>query len=261
MKDFDRYYDYIKDEDARNEVRKIADKVSYVSRSYVSAATDFVNPYVAEMSLPIINNYDLKFELFPSYEFCERKILILYPDFYESPDLSEYVAGLRILNRSKFKILNHRDYLGALMSLGIDRDKTGDIYVYEDHADLLIHADMADYVLYNLESIGKNKIETTRVEVDALGYKEQEYVLMNITPSSLRLDSVIKHITNKSRETAADMIRAGLIKVNWQAIDKGTYVVKDGDMISIRKYGRYKVSGLPGVTKSGRVKVEIKHYV
>jgi len=93
-----------------------------------------------------------------------------------------------------------------------------------------------------------------------VAFKEQEHVVMNITSSSMRIDSIVKHITNKSRETAADMVKAGNVKINWQAEERTAAEVKENDMISISKYGRYKVSGLSGMTKSGKYRIEIKHY-
>jgi RNA-binding protein YlmH len=261
MKDFDKYYDFIKDDETKNSVRKIADKSLYVNKNFVSAATEFTNPYVAELSLPIIKNYDIKFELFPSFEHSERKVFILYPDYIESIDEDEFITGLRVYNRSKFKTLNHKDYLGALMSLGIDRNKTGDIYVYEDYADIVLHNDISDYIMYNLDKIGHNKIEAEKIKVDDVNFKEQEHVVLNITSSSMRIDNIVKHITGKSRETSSDMVRAGNVKVNWQIEERVAAEIKEKDMISISKYGRFKISGLPGLTKNGKYKIEIKHYV
>lgn len=261
MKDFDKYYDFIKDEETRNSVRKIADKVLYVSKNYTVAVTEFTNPYVAELCLPIIKNYDVKFELFPSYEHGERKVFILYPDYFDGIDHDEYITGLRVNNRSKFKMLNHKDYLGALMSLGIDRNKTGDIYVHDDYADIILHTDISDYIMFNLDKIGHNKIEVGKIKIEQVNFKEQEHVIVNITSSSMRIDNIVKHIINKSRETASDMVKAGDVKVNWLIEEKVSAEIKENDMLSISRYGRYKISKLSGLTKSGKSKIEIKHYI
>lgn len=261
MKDYDKYYDFIKDEETKNTVHRIADKAAYVNKNYISLATEFINPYVAELCLPLIKNYEIKFELFPSFKHGERKVFILYPDYLESVDVDNFIVGLRIYNRSKFKKLNHKDYLGSLMSLGIDRNKTGDIYVYDDYADIVLHNDISDYIMYNLDKIGHNKIEIEKIKVNEVNYKEQEHVILNVTSSSMRLDNIVKHITNKSRETASEMIKTGNIKINWKVEERVTLEIKEQDMISVSKYGRFKVSKLSGLTKSGKYKVEIKHYV
>ncbi len=261
MKDFDKYYDFIKDEETRNSVRKVAGKAMYVYKNCTSAVTEFTNPYAAELCLPIIKNYDVQFRLFPSFEHGERKVFILYPDFLEEINTDEFVAGLRIYNRSKFKKLNHKDYLGALMSLGIDRNKTGDIYVYDDYADIVLHNDISDYIMYNLDKIGHNKVETDKIKVDEINFKEQEHVILNITCSSTRLDNVVKHIINKSREIASGMVKNGDVKVNWRIEEKITAEIREHDMISISRYGRFKISKISGMTKSGKYRIEIKHYV
>jgi len=261
MKNLEKYYDFIKDEETRNIVKKIADKAAYVSKNYIPATTEFINPYVAELSLPIINNLDIKVEIFPSYLHCERKVLILLPEFFEHQDISEFIVGLRIKNKSKFKILSHKDYLGSIMSLGIDRNKTGDIYVYEDYADIIVHNDISDYIIYNLEMIGRNKIEIEKIDIDRVHFKEQEHILLSINSSSMRIDNIVKHLINKSREIASDLVKSGSVKINWQVVDKVSVIVEEGNLISISKYGRFKVSKWMGITKSGKNKIEIKHYV
>lgn len=261
MKNFDKYYDFINDEETKNSVRKIADKALQVSKNYITAVTEFTNPYVAELCMPIIKNNNIKMKLFPSFEHGERKVFILYPDFLEDIDKDEYITALRIHNKSKFKKLSHKDYLGSLMSLGIDRNKTGDIYVYDDYADIVLHNDISDYVMYNLDKIGHNKIEVEKITIDDVNYKEQEHVIININSSSMRLDNIVKHITNTSRETASNMVKSGNVKVNWQVEDRISQELQENDMISISKYGRFKIYRINGLTKSGKNKVEIKHYV
>jgi RNA-binding protein YlmH len=147
------------------------------------------------------------------------------------------------------------------MSLGIDRNKTGDIYVYDDYADIVFHRDITDYIMYSLEKISQNRVDIERISINQINYKEQEHSIMNITCSSMRLDNIVKHITNKSRETASEIIKSGNVKVNWQVEEKVTFEVKEQDMISVSRYGRFKVSKLSGLTKSGKYKVEIKHYI
>lgn len=261
MKNFNKYYDFIKDEETKSTVRKIADKILYVSKNYITAATEFVNPYVAELSMPILNNYDIKYEIFPSFEHSERKVFILYPDFIESIDKDDFITGIRIYNMSEFKKLSHKDYLGSMMSLGIDRNKTGDIYVYDKYADIVMHSDISDYVIYNLDKIGHNKIEAKKIKIDKINFKEQEHVILNITSSSMRVDNIVKHITNTSRETASNMVRSGNVKINWQAEEKISVELKENDMISISRYGRFKIFKNTGLTKNGKNKLEIKHYI
>lgn len=261
MKNREKCYDFIRDDETKNIVKKLSDKAFYASKNFIIVTTEFINPYVAELVLPIINSFDIKFEIFPSYQHCERKVLVLFPEFWEPVDYNEYIVGLRIKNKSKFKMLSHKDYLGSIMSLGIDRNKTGDIYVYDDYADIIVHSDIADYIISNLDIIGRNKIAIEKINVSEVNFKEQEHILLNINSSSMRLDNIVKHIINKSRDFASDVIKSGDVKINWQVVDKVSNTVEEGDMISISKYGRFRISKCMGTTKSGKNKIEVKHYI
>ena len=261
MKNSEKYYDFIKDEETKNTVKKIQDKSLYVHKNYMSAVTEFINPYIAELCIPIIKSYDIKFEIFPSYEHCERKVFILSPQYPEAVDENEFISGIRINNKSKFKKLSHRDYLGALMSLGIDRSKTGDIYVYDDYGDIVVHSDIADYIICNLDKIGHNKIEAGKIKLSAVSFKEQEHEILNIISSSMRVDNIVKHLVNSSRERAAIIVKSGNIKINHIPEDKVSTELKEGDLLSISKAGRFKIYNVGGTTKSGKLKIQIKHYV
>lgn len=105
MKDLEKYFDFIKDDETRNAVKKIQDKASYVNKNHITAITEFINPYLVKISIPVIKSYNIECEIFPSYENCERKVFILYPQ-YSKIDASEYISGIRIANKSKFKNSN-----------------------------------------------------------------------------------------------------------------------------------------------------------
>ncbi|MDI9496298.1 MAG: YlmH/Sll1252 family protein [Bacillota bacterium] len=260
MKDLEKYFDFIKDDEAKGTVKKIQDKALHVRKNHITALTDFINPYIVEMSIPVIKYYDIDYEIFPSYENCERKVFILYPHYSEI-DVNDFISGIRIKNKSKFKKLTHRDYLGALMSLGIERSKTGDIFVFDDHADILIHRDIGDYIIFNLDKIGHNRIEAEEISLSSVDFKEQEHEILNIISSSMRLDNLVKHLTKTSRDKAADIIRGGKVKINHIPEDKASTELKEGDLLSITRAGRFKIHKICGRTKSGRQKIQIKHYV
>ena len=260
MKDLEKYFDFIKDDETKNTVKKIQNKALYVNKNHITAITEFINPYTAKLSIPVIQNYDIEFEIFPSYENCERKVFILYPQYSEI-DVNEFISGIRITNKSIFKKLSHKDYLGALMSLGIERSKTGDIYVYDDYGDIVIHSDITDYIIYNLDKIGHNKIQAEKISLSRVSFKEQEHEILNIISSSMRVDNIVKHLTKPSREKASIIIRSGNVKLNHVLEEKASTELMEGDLLSISRTGRFKIYKIYGRTKSGRLKIQIKHYV
>ena len=260
MKSLEKYFDFIRDDETKNTVKRIQNKALYVNKNNIAAITEFINPYTAKISIPVIKSYDIEFEIFPSYENCERKVFILYPQYSEI-DENEFISGIRIRNKSKFKKLSHKDYLGALMSLGIERSKTGDIYVYDDYGDIIVHSDIADYIIYNLDKIGHNRIETERISINQVSFKEQEHEILNIISSSMRIDNIVKHLTKSSREKASVLIKSGSVKLNHILEDKASIELKEGDILSISRTGRFKIYKIYGTTKSGKQKVQIKHYI
>ena len=260
MKDFTKYYDFIADEETKLSVRKISDKAMLVSKNCNPLSTDFVNQNVIDYSIPIINNFDVNYKLFPNYEHSERKSLILYPSFEDDVDESKFVTALRISNKSKFKELDHSNYLGSLMSLGIERSKIGDIYVHDNYADVICHADLADTISYNLDQIGRNKVEVEKINIEDVSFKEPDFILITVNVSSMRLDNIVKAIINKSRDIGTDLIKSGDVKVNFVPEEKASTLLKKGDLISIRRYGRFLIYSENGNTKSGKIRLEIKHY-
>lgn len=259
-KDFTKYYDFITDEETKLLVRKIADKAALVSKKCSVLATDFINQNVIDYSIPIINSFDINYKLFPNYEHSERKSLILYPSFEENVDESEFITSLRISNKSKFKELDHSNYLGSLMSLGIERSKIGDIYVNDNYADVICQAELSDTIIYNLDQVGRNKVTVEKINIDEVSFKEPNYILLSINVSSMRLDNIVKSLINKSRDISADLIRSGDVRVNFVPEEKSSYLLKKSDLISIRRYGRFLIFNENGNTKSGKIKLEIKHY-
>lgn len=263
MKNFSKYFDFIADDETKLSVKKIADKAQIVSKKNMCIVTDFVSSNVINYSLPIIKNSDINYKLFPSYEYSERKSLILYPDFIceNDIDINSYFTALRIYNKSKFKELDHKNYLGSIMSLGIERDKIGDIYVHEDFADIICMSDIGDVILYSLEKAGNNRLEIQSIDFETIQFKEPEHINMVISTTSMRLDNIVKSIINKSRDLCNDLISSGDVKVNYIVADKSSQVLKQGDLLSIRRYGRYIIEKEVGSTKSGKVKLDIKHFV
>lgn len=166
---------------------------------------------------------------------------------------------LKIENTSKFSTLSHRDFLGAILSLGIERNKIGDLLVSENVCYLPIHEEIESFIMCNLERISKVKCNVEIVDnfefLPEFSFKE-EIILV----SSLRLDGIVSKITNVSRAKAQGMIEQGQVLVNYVKIKDKSYELKDEDRITIRGFGKFILGNLIGNTKSGRLKIIIKKY-
>lgn len=181
----------------------------------------------------------------------------------EHPEiLAEIPISALKISGSGFRELSHRDYMGSILSLGISRNVVGDIAVIsETQAVVFVAERIADYITESLTKIGRDGVKVTRGELSPSFILPRRYADMALTVSSPRLDGVVKAITGQSRESAAEMIRAGLVELSYSQTDNVSAEVKNGDVISVRGYGKYLIGGVFGETKSGRLKIECKKYL
>ena len=256
--DVDKYLSHIQDSDKRDKMRRVIDKVEMVSRNYFQESTDFLDPYERRLAKSILNSFDqLAYLEDGGLEEAERKIISIYPDYMV--DIEEEIQVLRL--RGNIEDLNHQDFLGALMNLGIVRDKIGDILVYEEHVDIITKREVSDFVQLNLDKVGRQNMDIEFVSREELEPVELEFEEIFRIVSSLRLDSYLSATYNLSRNNSMKLIKSGRVRVNWEAVDKASLELEEGDTISTRGYGRsilYKVGGL---TKKDNIKIDIRKLI
>lgn len=155
--------------------------------------------------------------------------------------------------------LSHRDYLGAIMNLGIDRGKTGDILVKNKEAYLFCKAEMKNFIIDNLYKIRHTNISVSEVDgTEAVG--ESDIVAKEILVSSKRIDAVISGIYNKSRSQSILIFREHKVYVNGKLYENNSGILNDNDMVSVRGYGRFRYVGVMGKTLKGKYKIEVSLY-
>lgn len=229
-----------------------------VTDYYAPKLTYFLDPREQMIVQSIIGkNGDVSLQLWGGNETVERKRAILYPSYYEVTDDDFELQCFQLTYPSKFITLTHRDVLGALMSLGIKRDKFGDILVRDDIIQFVVASEVANYVLVNLTSIGQAKIKLNTISPNELFEVEDVWDEKVITVSSLRLDVIIAEIYHISRSKAALVIEQKYVKVNWKVVDEASFQVTEHDYISVRKFGRSKLISIEGNTKKGKIRVKI----
>lgn len=179
------------------------------------------------------------------------------------PEIMEEIPlrGIKIIG-SGFKTLTHRDFMGGILSLGVSRSVIGDISVIsESEAFVIVHERIAEYIVSELTKIGRDGVKTELTALDPMFVLPRRFEENVITVSSARLDGVVKAITGKSRETAAEMVRSGLVELSYTATENVSADVKCGDVLSIRGFGKYVIGDVIGETKSGRLRIGLKKYV
>ncbi|KGP92788.1 RNA-binding protein S4 [Pontibacillus chungwhensis BH030062] len=227
-----------------------------VASRYERKVSDFLDPREQHIFRSIIgNNEDFVLRDFGGYEASERKRIILAP-FYESPLDEEFgVTLLEASYPSKFVTLEHRDVLGAFMSLGIKRNKLGDLIVTDTHIQILIASEIADYVKMNLTGIKKAGVSFEERPLGEVLQTQEEWQEQSGTVSSLRLDVMVKEIYNISRQKAGLFIDKGAVKVNFRKVEDPSFTLETGDLISLRGKGRSVVKEIEGKTKKDKWRI------
>ena len=198
------------------------------------------------------------------YEGAERCIAAFYSPDEEAPGPDDFpITALRIEWNAKFGHPGHRDLLGAVMGLGIDRETTGDIAmaVYDgaECAYLFAVREMADYIAANLEGAGRTSVKVS-IAREALRLCLSEGEPLRLTVQNERLDAVLAAACRLSRSEAQRMIAAGLVKLNHVPNLRPDARLSEGDLISARGLGRVKVVAFEGQSRRGRQIVRVLRY-
>lgn len=244
------------------------------ARSGSVSHTAFLTPgeqYKAQNYFSVNGNKD-KICFFGGYVDAQRKQIFLLPDYLSdygdsereemlADDLDAAIRAIRITG-SGFRVLSHRDYLGSLLSLGIERSTLGDICVVDDRSAVVFCTpEVESYIISSLESVGNDSVKVERMSVDKNMRSAQKYQPFSDTVASARLDCVVASIFNLSREKAQNLIRAGHVEHNYDAASKTDSAVSEGDVISARGYGKFVIRDISQPTKKGRIRLFADKYV
>lgn len=196
---------------------------------------------------------------FGGYAGAGRKMFGVFPDWQEF-DTADFPIDILRITKKYPKELTHRDYLGTVLSLGIERNKIGDILVDGEGAYIFASQSVSGHILAQMEKIANCGVKTELADIGEIEIPEQEYDDLFKVVASLRLDSVVAAITNESRNGALNIIKSAKVAVNHKEVTEGSKAVAVGDIISVRGFGRFVIYQEGGRTGSGRLHVHIKKY-
>lgn len=199
----------------------------------------------------------VKYEFFGGYPEAERRMFICEPEYLE-PDYEEIITVLEITHTGE---LSHRDFLGSLMGLGIKRENIGDIAPMEDRCLIFIKPAMYGYIKENLIKVGRRGVKISKRSLSEVNIPKKPTEPRASTVSSLRLDCIVSAGARISRGRAADLIRAEDVKLNFEICKSVSEPVEEGDILSIKGFGRFKLSQVGGTTRKGRISVIIDKYI
>lgn len=229
-------------------------------KSDIYKINNMVEKIKVEKHTYFLDRKDLK-EVTSKLKSNEYNIYYPYPDGEKVILYTKKIPKIKLYRIIATEKLRHQDVLGSLFSLNIDSSCFGDVVFYEDSYYVFIIDELEKYIKNNLNMIGKNKVSLEEVNIDALKNYKRSYEQHEIIISSIRIDNVVAAIINSSRSKALEKIKNKEVIVNYDIISKGSYLLKENDVFSIRKYGKYKFVGIIKNTKKDNYVVRYLKYI
>lgn len=238
-------------------IRRISDISALADKYNTPRFSDFLDEAEqAEVKAAYIDNGGV---WFGGYESACRRMIGFFPEWCEM-DTDEFpIAAVEIVNKGS-KNLTHRDYLGTVMSLGLERKKIGDIAVSPKGAYIFVTKDMADLVS-GIEKISNCGVRCRIVPLSECVIAEAEFELKNVVAASMRLDAVIGALLKLSRKNAQDLVLGGKCSVNHIVTERTDRVLSEGDVLSVRGFGRAEIASVGSKTRSDRIHITIKKFI
>jgi len=178
----------------------------------------------------------------------------ILPD-YLAEELTDAVVSVSIRG-SGFRKLTHRDYLGAVLGLGIERDAIGDIAVQNEHSAILFcPRTLADFLIGELTKVGADTVRCRECIIEETFTDGKQYRPISDTIASPRLDCVVAALCNLSREAAQNAVRSGLVEVDFEPEERVDIVLTPPITVSVRGHGRFILRSFDGETRKGRLRL------
>lgn len=249
-----------KDED-KLLIAKMLDKIKLVDARNRFEHTDFLDLAQKHLLEDILNKRKVSnYKFFGGFEQAERTMLFLFPDTYNNDKVFEQVISvIRItLPKEQWKTLEHKSYLGAIIKLGLERKKVGDIIVKDDGADIVVSTEIEKFLLNNLTELKRfQKAEIERLNISEINYVEKEKQVFKINVPSMRLDAIVGELAKVSRSIANNYIMQERVFVDFKQELRNSRQMKEGAIITIRGKGRFTIAKILGETRSKRINLEI----
>ena len=192
---------------------------------------------------------------------CERQVAFFLPEFMEPEefDPAEHIRAVRI--EAHFGTPGHRDYLGAALGLGIGRESLGDIRIDGSSAHVFCLPTVQPLLLEELAKVGRFGVTVSACALPDVPEQIVKVRRVSFTARSLRLDAVTGSMFGLSRTAAAEQIRLGAVSLNYSVCEKADAPVKEGDILSLRGYGKGCLKTIGGRSRKDRLFVEAEVYL
>lgn len=245
---------------------RVLDKLELSQTRGIPTHTPFLSPGEGAAAADLLRAWGRPRHLFwGGYEGAERAVCVFLPDWQEDDDFISDPEGPLAAVEGKFPAgaaLGHRDILGALMGLGLTREKLGDILLPGDgRCQVVLLREVLPVLMSQWESAGRWKVSLQEIPLSGLEVSPVQIKTIRDTVATPRLDAVLAAGFSLSRSKAAAYISAGKAAVNHRECLKGDRQVEEGDVLTCRGLGKCVVKEVPGQSKKGRTMLVLERYI
>ena len=230
-------------------IGNIMDKYYKYKDTNISISTNFLNLERLKVATKYLDSNKIPYNIYEPYEFLEKKIIYF----------GDYLDYVTFYKASIPPTVTHSNILGTLFSLGISDEIIGDIIIEDGYFYYTNLTRMNDFLENNFLKVSRHPIKLEKVNEIILN--KDHFKELTILVSSLRLDNVVSKIISKSRSKIDEMILNKEILLNYEEIKNGNITLKEDDIISIRKHGKFKIVSKEGITKKNNIVLKVIKYV
>ena len=249
-------------------IAKLQDKIKHCKNRHRIVNTEFLNIHQKQIIQNKLNELKIKNYIFyGGFEEAENKLLILYPEKLNEEivlnSIDEIINVIKvILPNELIGKYEHGDYLSTLMRIGLERERIGDIIVYESEAYIIVLKENAEYIKNSLKEFTRfKKSQIEIIDVEAIKAKKPELKAIQIHVSSNRLDSIVSEIARTSRSKGEELIKNEKVSINCKYEYKSSKQVNEGDIIIVRGSGKYILKEIQQKPKSNKLVITLLKYI
>ncbi len=244
-------------------IDKALEWIVNVERNHEMKLTDFLDPRQQFILNTLINRYpNIQIVFNGGYVEAERKRGLISHDYRSLDEENHSIKVLSISSEdTKLSCLDHGDYMGSILGLGLKREKIGDIIIHSNGCHCLAASETIQHLDLQLNQVHRVHVITEVLPLDQLITAKAKIEEIHFSVASMRLDGILSDATRMSRNKILSPIKSRKCKVNWKIEMNPSTHLKEGDMISLLGFGRFKLIEVSGTTKKGRILIKIAKFV
>ena len=230
----------------------------------------FFSPREEHAAVEYLKRGSASFISFGGYADAERRRIYILPDYIEDAQsvesILEYGFSLDtdciLISGSRFESFSHRDVMGSILALGVERDVIGDIVMLDGSSAIFFcESKLTPFFESSIERIGRDKVSARRIELDEAILPERRVQKINDTVASARLDCVVSALCSLSRERAKEKISSSLVDLNYECEERPDKEVTAPATVSVRGVGKFRIISLTDKTRKGRYRLVAEKFL